>query len=126
MCYDSPELFYSADRKARKTYKCCECSREIKPGDTYECDTGLWEGRWETYRTCSDCALLRSKFCSCWTYGDLARGIYECLGFDYRWDPSDPDCRFAPDEDTLLDWEEEEPAELSAAEKAKLLKGRSR
>lgn len=44
---------------ARKPHRCCECSRAIEPGETHEHATGIWEGRWEQYRTCADCVNVR-------------------------------------------------------------------
>jgi len=34
--YDSPQIATIEDRKARKTYICCECGEKIKVGDKYE------------------------------------------------------------------------------------------
>lgn len=46
---------------ARKRHKCCECGHPIKKGDRYELVTGLWDGDlWCRFKTCADCADMRS------------------------------------------------------------------
>ena len=50
MC--SPTVFDQIDRRARKHHTCCECGFVIHPGDVYEETRGLWDGRWDTYKTC--------------------------------------------------------------------------
>lgn len=72
-----PTLFSHSTRKARKEHECCECHKFIIVGDTYEECKGLWEGRWETYRWCSACDVIRHKvFAVAAPYGidDLAFG----------------------------------------------------
>jgi len=56
-----PTVSTVAWRKARKAHRCCECKDLIRPGERYEHTTGLWDGRWETYRTCDDCVDTREK-----------------------------------------------------------------
>lgn len=83
--YDGPEVFREEHPTARKTYRCYECGGEIKPGQKYHKETGLWEGRWETFRICKPCVGIRRKYCPRgYIYGNLVETIGECLGFDYR------------------------------------------
>jgi hypothetical protein len=79
--------------KARKEHRCDECGETIKARDLYENATGLWEGIWETYKTCARCVLVRSDFFRGWLYGNLVADFQEAFGFDYR-DGIPPD--FAP------------------------------
>lgn len=65
------DVHRSDRRVARKPHRCYECSRTIEPGETYRNDTGLMEGRWDTYRTCAHCAR-----CQDWLNG-------QCNGFLY-------------------------------------------
>ena len=64
--------------KARKPHCCCECLREIEPGETYEHYTGKWSGILGTYKTCPDCLSIREKM---FPYGhvfmDVWADVYE-------------------------------------------------
>ena len=46
---------------ARKPHRCNECRREIAPGELYERFTGMWDGKIDTYKTCTDCLSVREK-----------------------------------------------------------------
>jgi len=48
--------------KARKEHKCCECHRTIKPGEHYQRVTGVWDHDPNTFKTCTECADLASRF----------------------------------------------------------------
>lgn len=48
--------------KARKMHKCGECRRDIQPGSEYERTSFKWEGKFETYHVCFDCAEIREAF----------------------------------------------------------------
>lgn len=88
--YDGPKVFHEKRPTARKTYRCCECGGEIRPGQKYHKETGLWDDRWLTYRTCEPCVSIRSKYCPRgYLYGGLRETISECLGFDYTEVPED-------------------------------------
>lgn len=78
-CYCDYEMPTICDSKmvkaARKSHKCCECRREIKPGESYENTFGVWDGSASTYHTCSNCLALREFVkahvpCFCWSYGN--------------------------------------------------------
>lgn len=72
--------------KARKTYRCCECQHAIVKGESHEVFTGIWEGKWETYRTCVCCAKARCAmlgyldFGDCIPFGELHERIAETGG----------------------------------------------
>lgn len=71
--YDGPEFWKRSAPKARKPHRCCECNREIQRGETYQLDTGRWDGDFNTYRTCAQCAEIRDVF-TCgggWLYRSL-------------------------------------------------------
>lgn len=81
MC-DMAKVFNSEDVKARKDYICYECGLKIRKGDKYQCNKGLWEGGWDTYRVCMDCAnfsaaILGEGFESCDEGGMVFGGLYE-------------------------------------------------
>ena len=59
-------------RVARKEYRCCECHRIIKRGETYDNARGKWGGSFSTFRTCSTCESIRSAFfCNGWIFGEV-------------------------------------------------------
>ena len=45
--------------KARKSHKCCECNREIHPGEKYEYVVGKFDGDLYKAKTCDHCAEIR-------------------------------------------------------------------
>jgi len=55
---EAPAVSRTETLQARKPHKCCECDGKIQPKELYEKCTGYWD-RWQTYKTCSDCASLR-------------------------------------------------------------------
>jgi hypothetical protein len=57
-----PECMYQRQRKARKDHACCECSRTIKAGSTYEFTSGIWDGEPSSHKTCLRCVGLRAAF----------------------------------------------------------------
>lgn len=75
---DRVTLLSESEPRARKEYKCAECSRTIKIGEQYQSDRYLFDGRFSIHRTCMQCMVCREwlqKECSGWLYG----GIYEDL-----------------------------------------------
>ena len=79
-------------RKARREHTCGECGRTIKRGETYEHFRGLYDGCWDTHKTCLGCKRLRDRLCPHgWQYGCLAEQIEPCIGFDYRAEPIELD-----------------------------------
>ena len=89
--YEGPDLFEEQIRTARKEYICCECSEPIKPKSKYEWAHGLWDGGFDTYRTCIPCRNIRNEYCPCgFGYGGLRYTLKECLDIDYmdpNWEP---------------------------------------
>jgi len=64
------EFFREVLRTARKEHRCCECHRTILPGEKYEYVSGMWEGKFDTYKTCIDCLSIRNQFfCGIWEFG---------------------------------------------------------
>lgn len=82
--YDGPTISSCKLVKARRQHTCCECGDPIQPGQTYELVKGLWDGRWDTFKTCIGCTRIREDLCPHgWLHGGLAEQVQECLGFDY-------------------------------------------
>lgn len=89
--HDNPaSVVFDSYPVARRPHRCCECGKTIHRGEQYERTKGCWDGSWSTYKTCIGCANLRDDLCSGgWEYGNVANQIEECLGFDYRVEPSE-------------------------------------
>jgi len=65
-------------QKARKSHNCSECKRVIESGEKYEAVAGVWEGFFETYKTCEDCLSIRNQFfCTGWLYGEIHNLLFE-------------------------------------------------
>ena len=58
---DAPDAFRVTLRKARKQHHCCECPAPIVPGEIYEYASGVWEGRGQSFKTCTPCAEVREQ-----------------------------------------------------------------
>ena len=48
----------AATRKARQPHACATCSREIRPGESYRHQTGVWDGRWYLFDQCAHCQAI--------------------------------------------------------------------
>lgn len=99
-----PEAFICKAPKARKEHQCHECGRIITTGETYRCESGIWDGRPERYKTCMDCASVRDTFFCSFLFGALWDQFQEHT--------SDCEGKYAP----------ECIAQLTQAAKAKVLK----
>ena len=64
-----PSAFLQREHKARKTHKCCECYKAIKPGDTYVVSSGIWEGEPDSFKQCKRCAEIMN-ICACYASGN--------------------------------------------------------
>lgn len=89
---------------------CCECSRWIRPGESYHEGSGIHPDDFEDrdlylcteettaedeehrkyYNTCLGCKRIADRFCSGGYYlGGLSELVAECIGFDYTIDPAE-------------------------------------
>lgn len=90
--YEGPEFCHDSFPIARKTHVCCECRENILPGQKYHKVVGIWDGRWETFKTCMPCYQIRERYCPRgYIFEMLRETISECLGFDYLEIPEDAD-----------------------------------
>ena len=77
------EMFHFYQRtqqKARKTHKCGECCREIQPREMYERAYGVYEGRGQTFKTCTHCMGARRWLdivCSGFLHDGVAEDLRE-------------------------------------------------
>ena len=76
--YDPPEFCKSKIVTARKAHKCGECHKEILPGSKYEYDVGVWDGQFDTNKTCLICREIRNVFfCDGWFFGQIHEHLWE-------------------------------------------------
>lgn len=81
---EAPDVSNTTWPKARKEHECCECGEAIEPGQRYERTSGLWDGFWDTFKTCRACVRIRADVCcGGFVYGELRELISEEFGFDY-------------------------------------------
>ena len=73
---EGPSVFDEQWRVARKRHRCCECGDYILTGMEYQYIRGMWDGMWDSYKTCALCADLRDSLTNvvCVTLG----GLSEC------------------------------------------------
>lgn len=82
MCYDGDtvDLIRSNEQKARTPHPCAECGRTIQAGETYLYECWVYEGSFDTLRTCGQCAAARRwlvEVCSSWQYNWLGPELRE-------------------------------------------------
>lgn len=82
--YDPPEFATVATRRARKSYRCDECSGTISVGEPYEYTFGKWEGYLDQYRICERCYDIRQWTknnvpCLCWAYGNITQDCSDAI-----------------------------------------------
>ena len=71
-CDELPRRHRHEMRTARKRWKCIECGAAVEPGERYEHVRGLWDGHYETFRTCEGCVQVRNAvLCGGSLYGEL-------------------------------------------------------
>jgi hypothetical protein len=80
----SSEFTREATPRARKMYKCAECSAVIAVGERHEYLTGKYDGYFWDARTCLACAEIRKVFCcGSWLVGELWSAMDEQVF--HRW-----------------------------------------
>lgn len=93
MCHcENPPTVYERDEvRARKAHTCCECRRErIAAGDTYWRHSGLWDGRWDTFKRCQRCESAALALASedvdleCLTFGALRNELKQRMRWRHR------------------------------------------
>lgn len=80
MCDEHMSLCTHKQVRARKEHRCCECNAHITVGTLHWVTTGLYDARWDTYRTCNWCqaawgCALRSG-ADCQLFGGLDEEIH--------------------------------------------------
>ena len=60
-----------------------QCGDTIHPGDKYEVISGLWDGEWLRFKTCTTCVAARDDLLKCgYIFGSVWEHIGECYDID--------------------------------------------
>jgi uncharacterized protein with PIN domain len=83
--YDGgPDVSRTEMRRAAKEHRCCECDEPIQKGDLHEYYTGLWDGVWNSYRTCARCTNVAEDFFRGRVFTMMVEDFKDAHDFDYR------------------------------------------
>ena len=69
--------------KARRNWRCCECSTMIPKGNEHEVFVGKIDNRINTHRTCLTCISIRSKFLCSWVFEGIYENISDALDNEF-------------------------------------------
>jgi len=50
-----PTMYTVTRPVARKQHRCCECRQPIEPKEQYVRTDGMWDGRFDVFKTCMFC-----------------------------------------------------------------------
>lgn len=73
-------LVHDEHPRAAKEYRCGECGRAIKVGETYERHSLVHDGEWDVLRTCEHCQAARKWLeieCRGWVYEQVYEELVE-------------------------------------------------
>ena len=70
------EIYNETFPKSRKEHTCCECRETIPIGVKYNKVEGLWDGSFNTYKTCMFCYKMREKY---FTHGFFFGELWCCM-----------------------------------------------
>lgn len=82
--FDPADFYFVTKPRARKRFKCCECSGHIEPGEQYERVFASWEGCPTLIRTCERCHDIRvwvknNVPCFCFAHEGLKETAFEAV-----------------------------------------------
>ncbi len=64
---------------SRRAFKCCECEKEIAPGERFEIVTGNWHAQYSHHAVCNVCLEIRNRFVCGWVIGNMYDDIWDAL-----------------------------------------------
>jgi hypothetical protein len=76
---ETPSICDSKMQIARKPHKCCECGQVISQGQKYERFRGMWNGKFDTFKTCQTCLDIRSEFFCTYVFGQIFDDLHEYI-----------------------------------------------
>jgi len=78
---DCAEILSDKTVKSKSIHICHECGKKIIPGEQYRMESTVYEGEFETYKTCLDCNSIREWLVCSFYYGkildDIRNEIYD-------------------------------------------------
>lgn len=82
--FDPPTIYRRRVVRARKVYRCEECTNRIQVGEQHEYVFSVYDGYADQFRTCSDCTDLRTWVknnvpCFCWCHGSMRDDAREAI-----------------------------------------------
>jgi hypothetical protein len=82
--YDPPDVYWSKMVRAKKPYRCYECSAPIAVGERHEYAFGVIYGDSYQPRTCADCTDIRRFVqnnipCWCWAHGNMLEDAHNII-----------------------------------------------
>lgn len=79
------EVLFDKHVQTRKSYRCGECGRAIAKGETCRLEKTVFEGEFNTHRTCIDCCSVREHLVCSFYYG----AIWELVSEEIQENPFD-------------------------------------
>src|SRR4051794_10869820 len=77
---ETVEILRAKEQRARKEYRCNECRRTIGVGEAYLYEAWIWEGEFDTAKTCLQCKQVREWLevaCEGWNYSELEEDLFD-------------------------------------------------
>ena len=77
--FEGPKFIEITTPTARLPHRCCECHRQIDPGERYEVAAGRWDD-FEVFKTCAHCVSARQwleKECDAFIYGEVEMDLHQ-------------------------------------------------
>lgn len=92
--YDAPQVYSARKVRARKEYRCWECSKTIRVDELHEYAFGVLDGDTYQPRTCMSCVGIREYVsinipCWCWAHGNLIEDAKEIIQAAYHEAPDE-------------------------------------
>ena len=82
---EAPQAWWPSTPRARKEHMCCECGSIITVGEVYHSFKSVFDGSFNTYKTCAICEKVRDKALKYLDVEDLAFGcLWETVGAKYE------------------------------------------
>lgn len=76
---DECEMLSAKWTRSRSLHKCGECGLKIKPGAEYLRERTIYDGHFNTYKTCVDCLSIRQNLCGDWIYTAVRETVSDAI-----------------------------------------------
>lgn len=75
--FEEPTVYWESEPTAKKRHVCCECRSSIPIGDKYHLFKGVWEGEFQSYKTCTVCQAVKEE---------AYKAGFDCIYFEQLWE----------------------------------------